>query len=117
MSAVRHVKSWFDPETTQAMGKAFDIAWSDVEDVFNSGFMMDWAREQIAKRIIEMAEGGERDPSGSAVMRFVLSLISRWAADLRCRRDWSKSTTDRKVHSLFILPSLEPANREFPVTS
>ena len=54
----------FDVEATRAMGAAFDGAWTDLEasgNIFSSQFPADRAREVIAKRIIYMAQRGERD--------------------------------------------------------
>jgi hypothetical protein len=48
----------FDPETTQAMGQAFDQACKSLR---NFGLEAT-VREIIAKRIVEAAENGERDP-------------------------------------------------------
>ena len=48
----------FDPETTRIMGVAFEMARAAVK--------RDWgglyANHSIAKRIIELAKGGERNP-------------------------------------------------------
>jgi hypothetical protein len=47
----------FDPETTRIMGVAFEMARAAVK--------RDWggyANRTIAKRIIELAKGGERNP-------------------------------------------------------
>jgi hypothetical protein len=46
------------------MGAAFDSAWHDLKasgNVFSSQFPADLARETIAKRIMYMAQRGERD--------------------------------------------------------
>ena len=48
----------FDAETTQAMGKAFERA---CETLRNCGETVK-LQEIIAKRIIEVAKSGERDP-------------------------------------------------------
>jgi len=56
---------FFDPEATHAMGAAFDSAWEDLEasgNIFSPQFTAHWARDKIAKRIINMALRGERDP-------------------------------------------------------
>jgi hypothetical protein len=64
MGTVHRIEKSFDPEATHAMGEAFDSAWRDLEasDIFSSQFPADWARDQIAMRIIKMARAGERDP-------------------------------------------------------
>ena len=54
----------FNPEAPHAMGAAFDSAWHDLEasgNILSSQFPPDRARETIAKRIIDMAQRGERD--------------------------------------------------------
>jgi hypothetical protein len=48
----------FDYDATRAMGKAFDRACHSLHDVGQP----DLVREIIAKRIIEVAHNGERDP-------------------------------------------------------
>lgn len=48
----------FGPETVQAMCAAYDKAKKELHD---SG-QPDVVREVIARRIIRLAEGGERDP-------------------------------------------------------
>ena len=50
---------WFDDETTLAMGKAFDHACVSLRR-FRT---LITARELIAKRIIDAAKNGERDPA------------------------------------------------------
>lgn len=50
--------SAFGPDATQAMGVAFERACQTLRD----GGQPDIAREVIAKRIIELARKGERDP-------------------------------------------------------
>jgi hypothetical protein len=51
-------KSDFDDEATRIMGEAFDAACEGLQD----GGQPDLVREIIAKRIIEAAKKGERDP-------------------------------------------------------
>jgi hypothetical protein len=65
MGTVHRIEKSFDSEAIHAMGEAFDSAWRDLEasDIFSSQFPADWARDQIAKRIIAMAQRGERDPA------------------------------------------------------
>jgi hypothetical protein len=48
----------FDHNATRAMGKAFDRACHSLHDIGQP----DLVREIIAKRIIEVARDGERDP-------------------------------------------------------
>jgi hypothetical protein len=48
----------FDYDLTQAMGEAFDRACHCLHDVGQP----DLVREILARRIIEVARGGERDP-------------------------------------------------------
>jgi hypothetical protein len=55
----------FESEAIHAMAAALDSAWQDLEasgNIFSSQFPADWAREKMAKRIINMARRGERDP-------------------------------------------------------
>jgi hypothetical protein len=55
----------FDPETTALLASAFDIAWGVVKKSGNSLAADDQAastREVLAKRIIDRAQQGERDP-------------------------------------------------------
>src|ERR1700694_3478180 len=49
----------FDPDTTHIMGKAFDRACKELQDIGQS----DLVKSVIAKRIIEVAKTGERDPN------------------------------------------------------
>ena len=51
-------KSDFDDEATRIMSEAFDAACEGLQD----GGQPDLVREIIAKRIIEAAKKGERDP-------------------------------------------------------
>jgi hypothetical protein len=48
----------FDPGTTETMGRAFEQACTALQD---SG-QPDLVKEVIAKRIVQVAEPGERDP-------------------------------------------------------
>ena len=48
----------FDHNATRAMGKAFDRACHSLHDIGQP----DLVREIIAKRIVEVARDGERDP-------------------------------------------------------
>jgi hypothetical protein len=61
----RLAASAFEPETIATLVAAFEDAWQKVEQSgshFASPRYQRAAREIIAKRIIEMAQGGERDP-------------------------------------------------------
>ena len=49
----------FDPETTHIMGQAFDCACTALHD-FGQPAMV---KDIIAKRIIDIAKTGERDPN------------------------------------------------------
>jgi hypothetical protein len=48
----------FEPETLQAMGRAFDLACEQLPDTGQS----DLVKEVLAKRIIELANRGVTDP-------------------------------------------------------
>ena len=49
----------FDPETTQILGQAFDGACKALHDIGQP----DVVKDVIAKRIIQIAKTGERDPN------------------------------------------------------
>ena len=49
----------FDPETTHIMGQAFDGACKALHDIGQPIVV----KEVIAKRIIQIAKSGERDPN------------------------------------------------------
>ena len=56
---------YFDPETVITLGTAFDEAWRSLQNsgvYFTSAHMVEATREGLARRIIESAKGGERDP-------------------------------------------------------
>jgi hypothetical protein len=62
-------QSAFEPETIDTLGSAFEAAWRKVEQSgsrFASPAYERAAQEIIAKRIIEMAQRGERDPAALA---------------------------------------------------
>ncbi len=60
MDVIRIVEGGsFDAETIRTMGQVFDKACSSLRD-FGSAVLV---REIIAKRIIEAAKNGERDPA------------------------------------------------------
>ena len=55
----------FDPETTRAMAAAFEAAWEELKDtghIASAPFKADATREMLAKRILQMARTGVRDP-------------------------------------------------------
>jgi len=59
----------FGPEAIHAMSATFDSAWQDLEasgNIFSSQFSSrstaDWARKNIATRILTTVLRGERDP-------------------------------------------------------
>lgn len=59
-------QSAFEPEVIETLVSVFEIAWRKVEESgskFASPAYKRAAQEIIAKRIIEMAQRGERDPS------------------------------------------------------
>jgi len=49
----------FDPDATHIMGKAFDCACKELHGIGRS----DLVKSVLAKRIIELANTGERDPN------------------------------------------------------
>jgi hypothetical protein len=56
---------YFDPETVITLGTAFDEAWRSLQNsgvYFTSAHTAEGTRERLAQRIVESAEGGERDP-------------------------------------------------------
>ena len=55
---MEHITSAFDPEATQTLCLAFDKACSIVAERDRSEFV----KELIARRVIALAERGERDP-------------------------------------------------------
>jgi hypothetical protein len=58
-------QSAFDPEVIETLVSAYENAWAKVEDSgskFASPRYQRAAQEIIAKRIIEMAQRGEKDP-------------------------------------------------------
>jgi hypothetical protein len=55
----------FDPETTHILSQAFDGAWQSLREtghIATAPFKADATREHLAKRILELAQRGERDP-------------------------------------------------------
>src|SRR5260370_35669686 len=56
---------FFDPEATNILTAAFDTAWQTLRtsgDVLAADYRAAATRELLAKRIIETARQGERDP-------------------------------------------------------
>jgi hypothetical protein len=49
----------FDPETLEALGKAYDMALAALRDIGQPEIV----REVLARRIIAAARSGERDPA------------------------------------------------------
>jgi hypothetical protein len=69
----------FDHNATRAMGKAFDRACHSLHDIGQP----DLVREIIAKRIVEVARDGERDPDelcARALKALGFSSFSNWTA-------------------------------------
>src|ERR1700716_69512 len=61
LSAVMPIRAYldghrFDPETTRLMGIAFEMALQRTDGIVNP------AHDAVAKKIIELAKAGERDP-------------------------------------------------------
>jgi hypothetical protein len=59
-------QSAFDPELIETLVSAYEDAWRQVEQsgsAFASPRYRRAAQEVVAKRIIEMAQGGEREPA------------------------------------------------------
>ena len=54
----------FDSETTRILGAAFEAAWTKLEasGVLTDATGVTSARDRLAKRLIELARRGERDP-------------------------------------------------------
>jgi hypothetical protein len=55
---MEHITSAFDPELTQTLCVAFDKVCSTIAERDRSEFV----KELIARRVIALAERGERDP-------------------------------------------------------
>jgi hypothetical protein len=56
---------YFDPETVIILGTAFDEAWRSLQNsgvYFTSVHTAEATRETLARRIVESAKRGERDP-------------------------------------------------------
>jgi len=53
----------FDSETTRILGLAFEAAWKKIEasGTLTDGSRAGFARERLAKRLVELARRGERD--------------------------------------------------------
>jgi hypothetical protein len=57
-------EAYFDPETVRVLSLALDRAWNRIANsrsTFARPFYARAAREVLARRIIEMAQGGETD--------------------------------------------------------
>ena len=55
----------FEPDTITLLASAFDTAWDTLKKSGSpvaANHQAAWAREVLAKRIIEMGKKGERDP-------------------------------------------------------
>ena len=81
----------FDPETVRIMSAAFDAAWKELLDVGHASttrYKANATREALAKRIIDIARRGERDPARLCLRRS--SPWRSWSSDhlllLTCRR-------------------------------
>ena len=75
MSVVPVQDVFFDNEATLAMGAAFDLACSSLRYFAR----VERVRELVAKRIIEAAKNGERDPirlHSQAIMGFCIDDMS-----------------------------------------
>ena len=59
----------FDAEATRIMGDAFDIARKNMHDYGQPPLVL----EIVAKRIVEIARGGERDPARIAELALAAS--------------------------------------------
>ncbi len=74
-------QSAFEPETVEFLVSVFETAWKKVElsgSKLASPAYQRAAQELLAKRIIEMAQRGERDPRISPTMRSVFwSVLTR----------------------------------------
>ena len=59
-------QSAFDPEVIETLVRAYEDAWQQIEksgSTFASPRFRRAAQEIVAKRIIETAQGGEREPA------------------------------------------------------
>jgi hypothetical protein len=75
MNVIPSQNVWFDDAATLAMGEAFDQACKSLRN-FGSACTV---REIIAKRIIDAAKNGERDPArlhGQALIPFGIEDMS-----------------------------------------
>ena len=81
---------FFDDDTTLAMGAAFDRACSSL----GRSARHDSARELIAKRIIEAATKGERDP-----VRLHSQVIMRFWVPVGVGREWPRRDAHRHPRS------------------
>jgi tartrate dehydratase beta subunit/fumarate hydratase class I family protein len=75
MNDIRCQNVWFDDAATLAMGEAFDQACKSLRNLGSACTV----REIIAKRIIDAAKNGERDPTrlhGQALIPFGIEDMS-----------------------------------------
>ena len=89
----------FDPDATHIMGQAFDGACKELHDIAQS----DLVKSVIAKRIIEVAKTGERDPNrlcDRALQAFGLRLNESKAAG---RSAFSSSKPEPHRRALSVL--------------
>ena len=74
-------QSAFEPETIEILVSVFETAWQKVElsgSKLASPAYQRAAREILAKRIIEMAQRGERDPKSLPTTRWLIcSVLTR----------------------------------------
>jgi hypothetical protein len=56
------MKAAFDPETAEMLATAFDTAWDTINNTLAAADDAEAIRERLAKRIIDRAQRGERDP-------------------------------------------------------
>jgi hypothetical protein len=84
-------KTSFDPEITDILASAFDIAWQRIK-TSGSPLAADEAaaatRESLAKNIISIAQAGERDKN-----RLVEGALSRLAPGPAGRRSYPKDAS------------------------
>ena len=69
----------FDPETTKVMGEAYDAACTELANGGSPALV----KEVIAKRIIEAAKKGERDPKRLCAKALDALGLNRPTADTR----------------------------------
>jgi len=70
----------FDPDEVALMSRAFDAAWKELTDmghVSTAPYQAKQTREILAKRIIDLARRGERDPARLCVAALVPMNLDR----------------------------------------